>query len=357
MKILLITSEYPPIVGGVSSYLEQLYSNLDHEVTIIAPPAFNFQVNWMWPRWLPLYFQIKEFIKTNKPDQIHISHVLPMGQIAYWILKQYKIPYVIIFHGLDLITAAAQPKKWMRVEKIVAHASALIVNSNATGDLLKKLLPHAHKPIVIRPGVQIRSIAPRAIEEFRSAQNLTGHRIILFLARLVPRKGVVVAVEAFYEIVRQNVEATLIIAGDGPERVPAEAAAARLGISDRIRFVGPVCETDKYLWYAVAHVFWFPAQPTENDWEGFGMTALEAQSFSCPVVVSNCGGLPETLMPDITGFVAEGTPQAFAEATLRTLNDASCWQRMRMAARTFAASQDWSTPRKILSGLIQSVKK
>ncbi|MCX6780820.1 MAG: glycosyltransferase family 4 protein [Candidatus Magasanikbacteria bacterium] len=349
MKIFLITLEYPPIVGGISTYLHELYANSEHKVIVIAPTNYQFYSWWFWPRWIPFYFKLVKMVRVQKPDQIHVSHVLPIGIMAHWLKKKFKIPYVIFFHGNDLLSAHAQQGKWKRVVAIVQGAARVIVNSEATKKLYVELLSKSQEPFVVLPGVDIPATGASAFvsgaHQLLDTYALNGTRIILFLARLIPRKGVTVALDAMTLLMKENIEATLVIVGDGPERAAAEQHAQDLNLYNRVRFIGRVSDEQKWKWYSVAHVFWFPAQPIKNDWEGFGIASLEAQSAGCPVVVSNIGGLPESVENNVSGLICEPTAEAFAQTTAQLLNNAMLWQNMRAAARTFASKHSWKKSR------------
>lgn len=358
MKILLITLEYPPIIGGVSTYLHELYQQTGHDVEVISPATDEFYVWWCWPRWLPFYFRLRKMIKEKRPDQIHVSHVLPVGIMAEWLFQSFKIPYVLFFHGTDLKTAAAQPRKWKRVVRITEKATTIIVNSNATKDLYRQLMPSGQEPIVIHPGAPVVTSTLNssvALDALREKYALQGTRVILFLARMVERKGIFVALDAIAEVMKKNIEATLVIVGDGPMRARAEKRAQELQLYNRVRFVGRVETEEKWQWYSIAQLFWFPAQQVKNEWEGFGITSLEAQAHGCPVVVSAVDGLPESVDPDVSGIVCEPTAAAFAEATSLILQDAALWQRMRASAREFAAKHTWERARELFRSTINDV--
>lgn len=355
MKILLVTLEYPPIIGGVSTYLDELYSNSPHEVKVISPATHQFYVWWCWPRWLPFYFDLKKMVAAERPDQIHVSHVLPVGVMAQWIFKSLKVPYVLYFHGVDLQRAHAQPRKWKRVERVVRSAARIIVNSDATAQLYKEYLPNAQEPHVVRPGApQVAAQATGVSDALRDKYALHGTRVILFLARLIERKGLFIALDAMKELMRNNIEATLVVVGDGPERGRAEKYVQEHELYNRVRFIGRIPNEEKWQWYSIAHLFWFPAVPLKGDWEGFGITSLEAQAHGCPVVVSNVGGLPESVQDGETGIVTEPTAEAFAAATEHILNDATVWQQMRAAARQFAAQRTWNVSRAQIMEIIEN---
>lgn len=332
MNIVLATFEYPPIVGGVANYLDRLYNGLPLTVHIFSQRAARPYVWWMWPRWYPFYRALRAFIVEKRPDELHISHVLPVGRMAYWIKRSLGIPYVIFFHGTDLLAAHAQPRKWRAVQRIVAQARVCVVNSHATEKLFLQLFPNAQAPVTCAPGVA----APHVIDR---GEQISDKPMILFLARLIPRKGLLVALEALHLLVRRAISVMLVVAGDGPERAAAQQYVAHHHLEPYVLFIGSVSDDKKWELFSRAHLFWFPAKEIAGEWEGFGITAREAQSVGCPAIVSNMHGLPETVVDWQTGRVVDATPEAFADATEEILGDAALWQRMRIAARTLVREQ------------------
>lgn len=350
MKILLVTLEYPPTIGGISTYLKELYKNFPGTVRVVSPHTHKMLTKFFWPHWLPFYFELKKIVALERPDEIHVSHVLPVGRLALWIFRSQKIPYRVIVHGTDILTARAQPRKWRSVLKILSRAKSCIVTSEATKKLFIDMCGSAvQEPVVITPGVAVPAVPHELAEELVVGHGLAGQRIILCVARLVPRKGVCVAVQALNLLLKIPVAASLVIVGAGPERERAELLAQQLGITDHVYFVGAASELEKWAWYKAARLFWFPAQLVAGEWEGFGITSLEAQASGCPAVVSNLHGLPETVIDGVSGFVVEPTAEAFAAHSMDILQNASLWQTMRQAARSVGVAQSWATQRQLFS--------
>ena len=353
MKVLLVTLEYPPTIGGISTYLKELYRNFPGTVRVVSPHTHRIYTRFFYPHWLLFYFDLKKIVALEQPDELHISHVLPIGRMARWILRSQKIPYRVFVHGTDLQAAFAQPRKWRSVIRILKDAKTCFANSEATKQLYIELCGNAApEPVVLTPGVAMPHPNSEFAEELVRGHGLLGRRIILFVGRLVPRKGLLVAVRAFSIVLKIPVAATLVVVGEGPERVKAEQLAKELGINEHVRFVGAVSDLEKSAWYKVATVFWFPAQIIAGEWEGYGITSLEAQAAGCPVVVSAVQGLVETVQPGVTGFVVEPTAEAFAEQSLVLLQDATEWQNMRRAARVHAAEHGWEKQRLLFAQLL-----
>ena len=131
-----------------------------------------------------------------------------------------------------------------------------------------------------------------------------GGRIFLSTSRLVPQKGIDVAIRALPELP----EHTLVVLGEGPERPRLEALADELGVRGRVHLPGRVPDVAAWLRRAEAYV-----QPAR--WEGFGLGVLEAMLAGLPVVASNVSSLPELVVDGKTGvLVAPDDPSALAHA-------------------------------------------
>src|SRR5262252_8644158 len=140
-------------------------------------------------------------------------------------------------------------------------------------------------------------------------------------------KRVTDVVKIFAEVERQ-VPSVLMMVGDGPDRVDAEAASRELGLQDKVFFLGKIDAVAPLL--AGADLFLLPSST-----ESFGLSALEALASGVPVIGSNAGGLPEVVRDGETGFLCEvGDVDAMASASLELLRDRDRWHAMStLAAR------------------------
>lgn len=140
--------------------------------------------------------------------------------------------------------------------------------------------------------------------------NLGSEPVVLFVGRLINKKGVDILLEAFARVV-QNVPSQLLIAGDGPERTKLEEQAARLRVNDRVHFVGFQQPKDLPRFYCAADLFVLPSRT-----EPWGVVVMEALASGLPVVVSNLVGCyPDVINDDQVGrVVAPEDPHSLAEA-------------------------------------------
>ncbi len=151
--------------------------------------------------------------------------------------------------------------------------------------------------------------------EFRNRFALPFEKIVMFVGRGVPEKGVQVLIESFPKLRTKYKFAKLVIAGGGSRQHLVEQAQ-RLGISDQTFFTGFVPDDDLLRLYKVADVACFPSL-----YEPFGIVALEAMAAKTPVVVSDAGGLPEVVDADVTGTVTyAGSPSSLADGIANVLH-------------------------------------
>jgi glycosyltransferase involved in cell wall biosynthesis len=150
---------------------------------------------------------------------------------------------------------------------------------------------------------------------------------VLFCGRLVQNKGLETLVEAMPAI-DQSVR--LLIAGEGPLRVPLRARAVALGLGNRVEFLGQLSETELSRIYARAAVVVFP-----SEWpEPLGMVGPEALAHGRPVVGTATGGSSEWLKAEVTGLVVPSrNPAALAKAVNRLVGDVEFAARLGAAGR------------------------
>jgi glycosyltransferase involved in cell wall biosynthesis len=148
---------------------------------------------------------------------------------------------------------------------------------------------------------------------------------ILFVGRLVARKGVDRLLDALARL--GDREWRLEIVGFGPERDPLERRAQRLGLSDRVQFLGRVTTAELVSAYRRAACFVLPATLDERaDTEGLGVVLLEAMSYGVPVVATRRGGIVDVVDDGRTGILVEDDPAALAIGIAALLDDpARAW--------------------------------
>lgn len=262
-------------------------------------------------------------IEAAKPSLIH-AHFALDGVAALPLAEHLGIPLIVSLHGYDVTTSDKS------------------IRTSLTGFLYllrrRRLWERAHTFLCVS-----EFIRTKAIEAGFPANKLRVHYTgvncgnftwsdrprdggVLFVGRLVEKKGCVFLLDAMAEVHRSLPSASLTIIGDGHLRSELQAQASRLKIP--VRFMGalPTFQVRDYM--SRASILCVPSVRADNgDSEGFGMVFTEAQAMGTPVVSFSHGGIPEAVEDGRTGLlVPERDTRALAAAILRLLRDAELWR-------------------------------
>jgi len=322
-KCLLVTLEYPPQKGGIANYLANIFSRLPSDKFMVLAPKHKGDREYdekatykilrgsllsfyIWPRWLPLYLRIKRIVKKNRIKTLCLSHVLPVGYIAYLLRKnkKFKQRYIVFAHGLDVLKAQEKPRKKKWLIKILQNASGIVTNSEYTRGLIRELGIPDSKILVVYPCPAVRP--PKTTVEtydILSKYGLSNKRVILSVGRLVKRKGVDKVIEALPKLFEQFKDIMYVIVGDGPEIEALGKRVQELNLQNIVRFVGEVSDEELIKFYTISELFIMPSRQIGSDVEGFGIAYLEANLFGLPVIGGNSGGVPEAILHERTGLL------------------------------------------------------
>jgi glycosyltransferase involved in cell wall biosynthesis len=276
------------------------------------------------------------------PSLIH-AHFGFDGVEAWPIAKALGVPLLVTLHGSDITTdmawfaAGRAGRRWQSYPSRLARlarqdqVSFVAVSENIRQAALAAGLPAA-KIAVRYIGVDTRRFAPSGLP--------VGKRppVILFLGRLVEKKGACYLLDAFEIIRRRMPEAELIIAGDGPEKQSLVARAVAIG---GVRLIGGFSAEQARNLLATSRLLCAPSVTAQSgDAEGLQIVILEAQASGVPVVTSARGGATEGIIDGQTGFAfAERDVTAMADCLLRLLADDTLAQEFSAAAAAFAVEK------------------
>ncbi|WP_162797933.1 glycosyltransferase [Sulfitobacter sp. JL08] len=226
--------------------------------------------------------------KYGQPDIIHAHNSLPAGFLAQWIEAKYGVPYVLSEHSSyyhqGLIPSALFPA----ITQVLAKSSAILPVSDAlTNSLETRLGTLPHPPIVI--GNVIPPFFLQEVAQTNKADRVT----LLTVGSLLPIKNQASLLDALAEIDGPN----LRIVGDGPLLEELKARAARLGLEDRVTFLGQLDQDGVRSEMLAADALVFP-----SSFETFGVVLIEAMSCGLPVLAIASGG-PEEIVTPKSGFL------------------------------------------------------
>ncbi|HEY5213609.1 MAG TPA: glycosyltransferase [Acidobacteriaceae bacterium] len=314
---------FEPIYAG----LKQERSGLPHSARSILLASHGARL----PLLRTLLYQVSGYspafkarIKEVRPSLIH-AHFALDGVAALPLAEHLNIPLIVSLHGYDVTSSDSS------------------LRSSATGLLYllrrRQLWEGAHTFLCVSEFIRYQAIEagfPRnklrvhyTGVDCKHFSQSDGPRDgnILFVGRLVQKKGCQFLLEAMVEVSRALPGTSLTVIGDGPLRSRLQAQASQLNIP--VRFLGarPISEVRDCM--SRASLFCVPSLRADNgDSEGFGMVFAEAQAMGTPVVSFNHGGLPEAVEDGHTGLlVPERDTHALAAAIIRLLSDATLWSR------------------------------
>jgi phosphatidyl-myo-inositol dimannoside synthase len=331
-KVLLLTDAFLPHAGGSREYYYNIYSKLvdlgDSEVRLLTKKidgweefdrsvcSEHFRIvrrfkrlpSWKvqeLPKGLGPFLQASWHVLRYRPAIAHAGDLFPPGITAMALKKLLGLPYVVYCHGEEipqLDRYKYQPKVRNR---IYLNADAVIAASEFTRNNLIKLGVPSERVCKIVPGVDSARFCPmprRAdlVERYR----LQGKIVVLTVARLVPRKGHRIAVEAFSKICHEVPNAHYLIVGTGPEEARLRQMVSEAGLNERVTFAGYVPAEQLPDIYNLCDVMVMPnRQESDGDVEGFGIVFLEANAAGKPVIGGRSGGAIEAIAEGRTGYL------------------------------------------------------
>jgi glycosyltransferase involved in cell wall biosynthesis len=260
-------------------------------------------------------------------DVVHVHWAVPHGLAGWAAARAARAVLVTTFYGAEIRWAERRFPPARAFLRWYCRRSRLVAISESTRAMFA---PYAGgRPVTVVPyGVPL----PEDEGDLRAEP--TGPPRILFVGRLVARKGVDRLLQALATIADR--EWRLEIVGFGPERDPLERRAAELGLSGRVEFLGRIANDALVAAYRRATCFVLPATLDERaDTEGLGVVLLEAMSYGVPVIATRRGGIVDIVEDGGTGVLVEDEPAELARAVASILDDP---QRGRALGRAGRAS-------------------
>jgi glycogen synthase len=300
--------------------------------------------NWTFNRTLT------KMADTVKAD-VYESHTVSGYGFQKALKKRGdKAPFITTVHGVladeyaqaqlrgNMSTRAKAANFFMKRLAIIEAESA----RNAT--LIVTISKYSHKKIVEFYGVDPQKIrlVPNGVDPERFKPTVDGceqlrlrlwagnRQTVLFVGRLILRKGLDYLIEAAKQVVKERSETLFVIVGDGPLRNRLIAEVEQANLAGNFAFLGDVSEAQLPAVYGCADVFAFPSIQ-----EGQGIALLEAQASAKPVVAFNVSGVTEAVVDKETGLLVKPNVDELAQAVLRLLADASLRQKMGLSGREY----------------------
>ena len=310
-------------------------------VSLTAGPARSMSKDELFPYMYEFRDAFYRFAReeTAAYDLVHANFWMS-GWVACEAKRDLGLPFAQTFHALGEIKRREQgendtsPLERRAVEgRILDEVDLVLATCPAEVEELTTLYDADPSRLTIVPcGVDHRAFLPVDRYAAREMLGLSEKPTVVYVGRLVARKGVDTLVEAF-ALLPRRLDARLVIVGGepggSPEATRLAALAEERGISERVFIAGSRPQEDLRHYYGAADV-----AVSVPHYEPFGMTPLEAMACAKPVVGSRVGGIKTSVADGETGYlVPPRDPKALAERVLRLLSDPTLKSRLGRAAR------------------------
>jgi glycosyltransferase involved in cell wall biosynthesis len=291
-------------------------------------------------------------LRRCRYDLIHAHWLIPQGLIAVIaiFLTNRRIPILCTSHGGDLF--GLQGTLMNRIKRrVILKSDALTVVSRSMRKEVTRLGANHESVHVIPMGTDLKNrfVPPKTRQNKGS---------LLFVGRLVEKKGLRYLIDALPLILKKHPQASLRIAGDGPEKSTLQSQSKRLGISDHVRFWGAVKNEFLPALYQTSDVVVFPSViANDGDREGFGLVLVEALGCECATVVTDLPAMQDIIIDGKTGFVVpQKNVQKLAEKIIFLLDDPEVSRSVGKEGRKYVAERyDWKIIAQEYSMLIKSI--
>lgn len=374
-RALLVTRNFPPLVGGMENVNQRLLRELalDRDVVLCgpsgskshAPEAIAVAETRLKP--LSLFFlgtAVRAVVMALRfrPGLVIAGSGLT-APMAWTAARLTGARLAVYLHGLDIIAPSrVYQSLWL---PFIRACDLVLVNSTNTAKLAVARGVDEARIQVLHPGTEVPELDPASGLEFRRAFGLADRPVLLSVGRLTRRKGLAEFVtQALPLVVARSPDSLLVIVGEeasdalhkpaGSERDRIVDAAKAANLESSIMFIGRRDDAGLRGAYQAAQVHVFPVLEQRGDVEGFGMVALEAAAHGLPTVAFAVGGVPDAVSDPETGkLVAPGAYQEMADAIVSVLSRPQT-DEGRNRARSFAVAKDWAAFGNRLRMLVQA---
>ena len=306
-----------------------------HEVTVSQYPLFEYP-----PYDLALATRMAEVAEIYDLDLLHVHYAIPHS-VSAMLARQMlasatfgrHLPYVTTLHGTD-ITLVGQDPSYLPITRFS------IEQSDGVTAISEYLRDRTFQEFAIKKPIEViynfvdcdLYQRPKDISAERSVFAEPEEKILVHLSNFRPVKRIGDVVEIFQRV-QKEVPSRLLMIGDGPERPAAEWQVHRLGLMNRVYFLGKQDNVQEKL--AIADLMLLPSQL-----ESFGLAALEAMACEVPTIATKVGGVPEVIEDRKSGFLAPvGDIDLMARCAIEILSDEKRLREMGKLARFVAQSR------------------
>jgi len=382
----MLTDAFMPHAGGSREYYHNIYQALvklgSSEVTILTKKTPGWQKfdelatsalfrirrqfrplrSWKYrelPKGVGSFIHALWHVLRHSPEIVHAGDLYPQGLTAMILKKLLGLPYIVYCHGEEITQTDKYCHQPVVRDRIYQNADAVIANSEFARQNLLRIGVRADRICKITPGVDAKRFRPGPPNiDLLCRYGLEGKTVILTVARLVPRKGHRVALQAFASVCGEFPRTHYLIVGTGPEEMHLRQLVLQLGLQERVTFTGFAQRESLPDLYNLCDLMLLANREEEDgDVEGFGIVFLEANAAGKPVIGGRSGGAGEAVIDGTTGYLVNPeNPVEVRNALVRLLSDHSLREGMgATGARRASTEFTWSERARMLADLNREV--
>ncbi len=355
VRHLLVTNDFPPKVGGIQSYLWELWRRLPpddvivhttpYESTAEFDAAQDFTVirsrePWLLPQPV-LIRRVNAMADEYGAELVILDPAVPAGLIGPHLNR----PYGVVLHGAEVTIPGRLPVTHTLLNRVLNDAVGVIAAGGYPAAEGERSLGRSLPTTVVPPGVDTERIVPLDGVAKRSARVHFGLPVegplVTSASRLVPRKGMDVLIKASLRVRDRHPDVHVAISGGGRDQTRLQRMIDELGAP--VTLLGRLPDADMPALYACGDVF---AMLCRTRWggleqEGFGIVFVEAAAAGVPQVAGRSGGAHEAVAHDETGLVVDDPTDeaAVASAIADLLDDEDRRAAMSEASRIRAETE------------------
>lgn len=355
---LILTADFPPIEGGISTLTRQLAGGLkrrgclaalgapglrgvpgddrEYPYTVFRIPGYH----WGPLRALAARGAVDTWVARNRPS---LRKIIAMnagfgGWLAHWGRQRWGLPFDVFAYGFEFLKYRRNPLARRFLLGIYQSAERILSISEFTTQALLDFGVAPQRITRVALGVDTERFRPD-LDGASLRRRFGGEKgwVLLSVGRLIPRKGQHLVIHALRRLIQEHPNTVYWIVGRGPQRAALEALARQLGVERHVRFFDFVADDEMPLFYAASDLFVLPTGQVGGSVEGYGLVFLEAAACGKPVVAGRSGGVPEAVLDGQTGALVDPSqPEALAGTLLGLLQCPERRRHLGAAARAHA---------------------
>jgi len=334
-------------------YFLKKHQNLAYQGGILSNLRKNPLLNLQIPFFL--FFELLSLIRTVrqiKPSVLHAHWIIPQGIIAViaCCFVRVKPKLVCTAHGADVYGLKDPLSKHIR-RFVIRNFDSVAAVSKAMKNDIERETDGLSSLKIIPMGVDLTTC-------FTSVESIRNRHQLLFVGRMVAKKGLLYLLEAMLQIRQHIPDASLLVIGDGYDRKRFQAYTVETGSDQYITFLGAIPNHELATYYRGAEILVFPSIVADDgDREGLGLVPIEAMGCGCGVIATDLEAVQDVVQHAINGFIVpQRSAKAIAETVVYLFQNRSVLEKIQQRGRRSVYDKfDWDRVAEKYRGVYQGL--